>query len=578
MATLNGRLISLYKAPLQMQGALLSSYEANSAVSRRLLSTYATGAGSVRLISSYKTNKTYSGKYLSTFTTLPAPSVEAYPSGPLVSEWDLAITQVGGDISGIFVVGTKSLGEIPAAFTVNLNLSAPSTASIEVIDPFYTYVPEAPGEWHNIMDEQPLTATYQTPKELRAGITWGGRTFDYKFIGRSWETSNDWLNRQQSFSWGLSDHSLKWQSDYESQATVRSSRDSIVTNVDSIRELGALYNVKTDMRGISFNHPLPVQHRQSGRPLDWVNDLVNETLQDDWTFVNGDTFTPFYPDPKHPKVVIDFSKHAMEEQSSGEWADIYNWVVLTRAVEGGAHGGAIKVMEVDTFGTYTVVFDEPVFAPQWNIESASQGIFSDFLYKDAGGRVVMIQGARAPSSLAYGVAFASGGPSVGVKSITFTWGIPANIVGLLGAYGRIIFRATPYPDPETWGGAQLDRVRGTVTDPLPLFRSEAKDVESIAKYGVRKIEMSANPQIPTKQLGDIIAQRILTKVSRRSRSGSVKIYLNPEITPGLVIKEKIIPGFERIRIITSVEHRFSKDPGDRYTRYQALTYRGDTLD
>jgi len=578
MATLNGRLIASYKAPLQLQGALLSSYQARSNTSKRYLSKYATGPGSVRLISSYKSSKTTSGRFLSTYIPLDPPTFVPYVGHPPASEWDLAITQVGGDISGIFVVGTKSLGEIPAAFTVNLNLSAPSTASIDVVDPLYKYIPEAPGEWHNIMDEQPLDANYQTPKELKANIIWGGRTFNYKFIGRSWNQANDWLNRQQTFQWGLSDHSLKWQSDYESQATVRSTRDAIVTNVDSIKELGTLYNVKTDMRGISFNHPLPVQHRQSGRPLDWVNDLVTETLQDDWTFVNGDTFTPFSPDPKHPKVTIDFSKHAMEEQSSGEWSDIYNWVVLTRAVESGAHGGAVKVMEVDTFGTYTVVFDEPVFAPQWNIESASQGIFSDFLYKDAAGKVTQVQGARAPFAQAYGLNYSNGGPAAAIKSITFTWGIPANIVGLLGAYGRIVFRATPYPDAETWGGAQLDRIRGTVTDPLPLFRSEAKDLESIAKYGVRKIEMSANPQIPTKQLGDIIAQRILKKVSRRSRSGSVKIYLNPEITPGLVIKEKIIPGFERIRIITSVEHKFSKDPGDRYTRYQGLTYRGDTLD
>lgn len=567
-----------YTSRLGLEVTLPHAYKSREFITKTFTHTYSTGPGTLLMLHTYRSTKVESTSFIQSYTTYNPPTFIPYVGHPPVSEWERAITEVGGDISGRFMVGSKSLGELPAAFTVNLNLSAPSTASIDVVDTFYKHHPEAPGDWHNILDEQPLTGTYQTPKQLRASITWGGRTFEYKFLGRAWNSSSNWLERRQQFQWGLSDHSLKWQSDYESQTTVRSNRDAIVTNADSIRELGRLYNVKTDLRGLSFTHPLPIQHRQSARPLDWVTDLVTETLQDDWTFVNGDTFTPFYPDPKFPKTTIDFSKHAMEEEASGEWSDIYNWVVLTRAVESGAHGGAIKVMEVDTFGQYTVVFDEPVFAPQWNIESASQGIFSDFLYKDAAGRVMQVQGARAPSSLAYGVAFTNGGPATAVKSITFTWGIPANIVGLLGAYGRIVFRATPYPDAEAWGGAQLDRVRGTVTDPLPLFRSEAKDLESIAKYGVRKIELSANPQIPTKQLADIIAQRILKKVSRRSRSGSVKIYLNPEIVPGLVVKELILPGFTRIRIVTSVEHRFSTDAGDRYTRYQGITYRGDTLD
>lgn len=574
MATLNGRLISSYKAPLQMQGALLSSYELRSNVSKRFKSTYATGPGSVRLISAYKTAKRFSGRSVSSYNTLGPATVEAYPGGPLVTEWEAAITQPGGDIEAEFLVGTKPLGDIPFAFTANLNLSAPSTASLEILDPFYQYVPEAPGEWQDMMDEQPLTATYTTPKELKANITWGGRLFNYKFIGRSWGTANNWLDRRQSFTWGLTDHSLKWQSDYESQPTVRSTRQTIVTNADSIKELAGLYNVKVDLKGLSYTHAIPVQHRQSARPLDWVTDLVNETLQDDWVFVNGDTFTPFYPDPKRPKVEIDFSKHAMEEDSAGEWADIYNWVVLTRAVETGGPGSAVKVIEVDAYGQYTVVFDEPVFAPQWAIESGAQGIFSDFLYKDEKGRVTQVRGALAPTSLAYGATFANGGPAAGVKSITFSWGIPQILSGLTGAYGRIIFRATPYPDPDLWNGILISRQGGTITDPVPSLRSEAKDVESIAKYGVRRLELQANPQIPTKELADIIVQRILTKVSRRSRSGSVKIYLNPEIVPGLVITEKIIPGFTRIRIITSVEHRFSNDPADRYTRYQGLTYRG----
>lgn len=574
MATLTGRLISSYKAPLRLKGSLISSYTSKHNVAKRFISIYATGPGSVRLISSYRSAKTYSGRFLASFNTLGPATVLSYPGGPLITQWEAAITQPGGDISAQFLVGNKALGDIPYAFTTNLNLSSPSTASLEILDPFYKYVPEAPGEWHDLMDEQPLNASYQTPKELKANITWGGRTFNYKFIGRSWNTSNNWLDRRQSFTWGLSDHSLKWQSDYESQITVRSTRQTVVTNADSLRELASLYNVKIDLKGLSYTHPIPVQHRQSGRPLDWVNDLVNETLQDDWVFVNGDTFTPFYPDPKHPKVVVDFSKHALEEESSGEWADIYNWVVLTRAVETGGKGSQIKVVEVDAYGQYTVVFDEPVFAPQWAIESAAQGVFSDFLYKDEKGRVTQVRGALAPSSIAYGTTFANGGPAAGVKSITFSWGIPSILSGLTGAYGRIVFRGTPYPDPDLWNGALFARQGGTVADPVPSLRSEAKDIESIAKYGVRRLELSANPQIPTKELADIIVQRILKKVSRRSRSGSVKIYLNPEITPGLVITEKIIPGFERVRIITSVEHRFSNDPADRYTRYQGLTYRG----
>jgi len=501
------------------------------------------------------------------------------------SPWEKAIEHNDSDITFSFKVDGVDLGEAPYQFVVNENLSAASTASLKIKDPRFEFIPDHPNSRENLMSEYPLDGNFNTSANLKASIVWGGVPFNYDYLGHSWNYSWEHQTRTPDFTWTLVDHSLKWMIDNTSSTTIRSTRNSKTTNVDSLTELANQHNVSIDLSKISLIYPVPIQNRQSSRPIDWVNELVGDGTGDEWVFVNGNTFTPFYPNKNSPTITVDFSKHVMEESVSGSWSDIYNHVVIVRALEGSAHKTPENhsqfdvTVEVDEYKQYEAVFPEPVFDVRYRVISGAKGIFSDFLYINSQDLVTQVRDARAPNSLAYGAKFSDGGPVQSIKKVRFTWGIPNGIVGLTRDYGKIVFTGTPYPTNSEWGGTQIPADDpGTAEDPLPSFRSEKTDPWSIGRFGEKRLEVPPSPVIATKEQADLVAQRTLEKVSRRHRQGEVLCKLNPKIRPGSVILEKVyIKGsteFTRKRFVTSVEHSFSNDPAERYTRYQGTTWEG----
>lgn len=164
-----------------------------------------------------------------------------------------------------------------------------------------------------------------------------------------------------------------------------------------------------------------------------------------------------------------------------------------------------------------------------------------------------------------------------IGSVKFTWGIPNGIVGLTGDYGRIRFTGTPYASLKQWGGEQLPKTdESTETNPLPSLRAEAISSSSQALFGVKRMEVPANPIIATKEQAQLIADRTLTKYAFSSRHGSVKIYLRPSIVPGMVLLEKVHrastyrSAYTRRRLVVNVEHKYSMNPEDRYTKYEGI--------
>lgn len=541
---------------------------------------YKTSSGSVCFETHYKS--TY-GSSLSLVGHYAIDPQEISLSSPR-SLYDIAIETNDAPITIDLKVNGHSLGEVPYQFIVNENLSNTSTASLSIKDHTYSYVPDHPNSWADRMSEYSLDESYNPTSQLIATIVWGGVSFAYDFLGHSWSYSWTKDDNALNFKWSLVDHSLKWKSDYTSDSTVRSTRSAVVTNAEALGSLAQAYNIRANLSLLSLVYPVALQNRQSARPEDWAIELVNGS-GDEYVWANGNTFTPFYPNKNSPNIVVDFSKHVLEESVSGSWSEIYNHVVIARAVEASAHRDATNstnfdvVKEVDTFNDYEIEFSEPMFNATWKIVSAAKGIFSDFVFLNKEGRIVKIIDARAPSRVAYGTAFGDGGPSQGVKKIRFSWGIPPGIVGLTGDYGKIIFTGIPYPDPKVWGGDQLPKDEAsTVEDPLPSFRSEAEDSWSISRFGRKRLELPANPIIATKQQADLLAIRNLAKVARRSRKGDVLVNLNPKIKPGCVVLEKIYikdgNPFTRIRFVTEVEHSFSNTAANRYTRYSGTTWEG----
>ena len=489
-------------------------------------------------------------------------------SGTSLPEWE-----------GVFKIGET---EAPCYidFKVNWNLSSPSTASMSFNDPYCRYMPEFPGEFHEKMNEYALNASYSPNNPLTASIKYGDRIFQYNFLGIGFDFSREWITKMPSFQWRLIDHSLKWQADYQSEPTVRSTRISKRTNLQELQELGSRYNVNVDLSATQ-SYVIPLQNRQGSRPMDWVGELL-EGLKEDYIFKNGDTFYPFYPARGEGyKDVVDYSLHTLEESVSGSWTGVYNHVVVSRAVEVSAHQDSEETSvggttDVDNFGEYTYTFSEEVFNPQWKPEVEIQGIFSDYLLKNADGKVVRIAEARAPNRVIYGAGFQDGGPTSGIKSVTFTWG-NRGTNPITGDKGRIRFWGTPIPSKKDWGGTQLPTTdEGTATNPVPALRSEAQDAASQAMFGIKRLEVSANPIIPTKEQGDLVAARILAERAWNSRQVNVKIRLRPSLLPGMIILEKVqqagpdYPAYTRRVLLTSCEHSFSKDPANCYTNYSGV--------
>lgn len=550
----------------------------------RFLHSYSTGDGVRRFLHAYTVANDLLKRFPHAYTALPnlieiPPSPGSSDPPTYMSEWDLATLHNQGELQCTFKVvyangDVMDLLDVPYQFVVNQNLSAPATASMNIIDPDGRYHPETENsEWFDVMDEAPIGADNQETKELQATCHWGGLDFVYHMLGVGYSSGRNSKERVFDFNWKLIDHCQKLQADFTTLPSIRSGRNGIITNVAAMKDMLDMFKVAHDFSNYTTpEYPIPVMHRQSGRPYDFLLQILQTTL-DEHIFASGNVFTPFYPDQENPQFVVDMTDpNVQEESNDASLQDIYNHVIVVRAAE--TNGQTQSTVDLNDFGQYTVQFSEKLAGVTWTMAPGSSGgLPSDFLIKGEDGAVYAVRDGRAPSTASYGATFSTGGPLMGVKSITFTWGALPNQLAA-GSPGQIVFTGTPYPDSEGWGGEMFPTTIGTAEDPLPDFRSEARDDESIAKFGYRRLEIQANPGIPTKAIGDLLAARILAKSARRSRTGAYRLHLNPRIVPGVVILEKDPPrGIIRKRIVTSVEHAYSKMVAYRYTKYSGIVNR-----
>lgn len=520
-----------------------------------------------------------------------------------------------GPLEMTFKVNNTDIGCIPYQFVVNMAESQPTTWTLSIIDPFGSTSPlnVPPSPWSELMNEKAwgldpnAVGGIGVTKYLNVNVKWGGKDWNFSGVPQSWSHTRDWENRYFSFAWKGTDHSVKFNREAQTMQTVRSTGTAGGAKKASavLAEILTRYGVEHDLSNIAADdYVIPVMQRQSGNPMEWITQILGVRMHE-WHMRNGKTFVSYYPNPEGPPNLIhDFEKMEMLEESyDGSNQAIITKVIVIRAVESGGNqtdGGAVDVFN---FGDgYSASFSTPISNGYYNVIHANNGFFCNFVWKKGG---VTIATREMISGTIDNPTYSNSGYIIGADSVEFSWHVlPGGFIGV-GAPGRIEFHGTPETDDiDSWGEKQV--VGGGVPgDPAPWARVFSPDpvnsigfpggvplpvpTETQKKYGIREIELTANPLIPTKTVAQVYADRYLMRVSRQARFATYRIPLNPDITPGMIIREidKMLQiGYDQIldtyptsgnhkyrtRVITSCTHSFSKDPAQRYTTLTGTDY------
>lgn len=541
------------------------------------------------------------------------------------------------------------LGQRPYQFSVSMQESQATTWSLSIIDPYGETNPlnSSSAQWFNLMSEQSWGT--DTNAADRIGVTkflvvnanWGGQDWSFSGVPQSFSHTRNWGDKYISFAWKGTDHSIKINREHQTMQTVRST--SVGTGGIGTTYLAA--NVVTEILTKYFNtsftngkttfslsnlitedYVIPVMQRQNGNPLDWVTQILGVRMHE-WMMENGNNFVSYYPNPNaSPSFIHDFSQmNILEESYDGSAQAILTKVIVIRAVEGG--GGQSQPVVVNTFKSgYTCSFSPPISQGYYNVIYAAGGFFSNFIWSKSGQSVAYREitsgSVGGIGSSATIVASTSSGQIIDCDEVSFTWGALPNSPPSLGAPGKIQFSGIPAIDNPSWGGSQMSSIGTQVpsqSDPAPWARVYSPDpinstgfpggipglpTPAQLKYGLRVIEITANPLIPTSKVAQLYADRYILRVGRQARHATYKIPLNPWITPGTVLLEidkslhiGWIPGSNpnmlapygstaggtqqwpttgssaaRRRIVTSCTHNFSSDPANRFTMVTGTDY------
>ena len=544
------------------------------------------------------------------------------------------------------------LGQQPYQFSVSMQESQATTWSLSIIDPFGSTNPlnasnSGSSPWYNLMSEQSWGAdriaadSIGVTKLLVVNATWGGQDWHFSGVPQSFSHTRNWGDKFFAFAWKGTDHSIKVNREHQSMKTLRSTSvgtGGIGTTYMASSVIGEIltkYFATAFTAGrstfslnnlISEDYVIPVMQRQNGNPLDWVTQILGVRMHE-WRMENGDNFISYYPNPNaNPSFIHDFSQmNILEESYDGSAQAIITKVIVIRAVEGG--GGQSQPVTVSTFKDgYTCSFSPPISQGYYNVIYAAGGFFSNFIWKKGGQPVAyreMTSGSIGGiGSSATIVASTSSGQILDCDEVSFTWGALPGSPPSLSAPGKISFRGIPSIDNPSWGGSQMASIGSqlpTASDPAPWARVFSPDpVNSIGfpgglpgrsipaqvKYGIRVIEITANPLIPTSRVAQLYADRYIMRVGRQARHATYKIPLNPWIVPGSVLLEidkslqigwtpgsdpnmnapygstaggtqqwpTVGPNAARRRIVTSCTHNFSSDPANRFTTVTGTDY------
>lgn len=501
-----------------------------------------------------------------------AAPAEVQPSGysSPVPQYDLA-WKLGEGTLGVDLK-VKRTGEtdldltgVPGSLQITHNESAASSWSMPITDPTGFYHPKKAGTWNKVLDDKAYGASDAIVKTFQCNLTWGGFPYYYTGVPNLFgHARNHTTGHKFDFSWGGIDLSSKLYRKAQTAATIRSDRSKIVTNKAALAELFTAYGIRYDIQGL-HEIPINVQHRQDGRPGDWMMALLEATMAE-WT-VRGETIVCYQPAYAGPaKWRYDSSAAILEDNLASEASRIVNFVTVRRAAEGGGNGGGNTKVECYNYGSgYSQSFNPPLNG--FHYEYSGNGVASDIICRNKAGEVFAVIGPRIEGNVAYPpfLINSNGGVVNGVASISLTWGAPnaSTPPEITGGSGEVEFFGNT--------GANVGGLVGVEHD--EVYTVTADDPESILAYGLQPLELRPNPLFMRSIDAQYFADQYILRKAWDPDPISYRVNLNLALNVGdrVEIVDGIL-GITENRYVHQVTHSISDDPAQRFTRFSTILF------
>lgn len=472
-------------------------------------------------------------------------TVESY----LYGEGDLSISEI------VYVNGTPhDLACAPATIEITMAENEPSQWAITIIDPTGYYHPKkVGGVWEGIMTDEAFDSSGDVIRYVEITASIAGQTLNFTGVptraGHSRSSSNAGTF---NFSWSGVDLTRKLFLPGKTSETIRTGAGVTWTTKTAIQDLLTPAGIDADLSQMD-DAPIRVQHRQDGRPADWMQALC-DVLLTRWRMEHRTLkfYQPAYTGAA--QWIYPANSAIMEDSFSIESFDVVNKVIAKRAAESKSQTSA--PVEVYNFGQYTTTFNPPISYVTWRILVQGAGRFSDIAMYDASGGLIAVRlstSAAFPSS-----AFTA--TSIEVATIRFTWGQLAGGGVLTGSPGQIQFFGAEN-DPEELGAND------------PIYTVTRSNTASINAYGEHLQELPPNPLIFNSEILTRHADAYLVEHSTQLAPQSFTVPLNLMIRPGQriqVIDDRL--GYSPVRYIVGCAHTISEDPRARRTSIDTVIY------
>ncbi|TXH52688.1 MAG: hypothetical protein E6Q97_15145 [Desulfurellales bacterium] len=497
------------------------------------------------------------------------PTEILYGGSP-VGEYELAWKYGIGDLEVEMSVNGLDFAGVPENLQVAHNENGAITWTAPINDPIGKYHPKRSGTWFGVLDNQAYNSSDELAKTLRATITWGG--YPYHLIGVPTHYGHSRAGSPKfQFSWSGIDISSKLYRRAQTMETVRSSRGNVITNKQALAQIFAEYGIRYDLADLK-EIPINFQHRQNGRPGDWMQALLDTTMAA-WC-VEVDTLRCYQPATSGPvKWEYGDEAYLREDQLDANVTEVVNHVVVRRAAEASTAPPQGEPTDTDNnikmfaFGnSYSQSFNPPLNGIRWEV--SGDGLASDFICRNKDGNVFAVIAPRgaALGGLAYPTFLLhAGGAAVnGVASVSWTWGASSPLVpfSVTGAAGQIAFF-----------GNQGHNVSGLITQEYDeTYTVESMDSDSINRYGLNKIELRPNPLFARSEDAQWFADEYIRRKAWDSDPQTFRVNLNLALRVGdrVRIIDPLLGNEDRY--VDQVTHLISDDSAQRYTRFRTILY------
>lgn len=459
-----------------------------------------------------------------------------------------------------------------ASFGVTFTESSPAKWALHILDTTGDYNPaNQASPWYGVMTDESYDANDNLVKWIRSGLTYGGQPFEFVGVPTDYSWEQDSFTRYFNFVWQGEDKTEILFRESHTFETARSRLGSITTAQTIISSI--LSNFGFVGRFDFPDFVVPVMHMQNSKPIEFIKSLL-EVVGAEW-ILNGDNVLHMYlPTQKqNSNWTFDLgsgNKLVQNVSVSRSMPEVINQVTISRAREVGQstiseEEGEGNEMICEEFGVYTITFDTPLNGVYFRILESSKGQFNTHIMRNPNGDVI---GVIDDVGNNYPTLHSETGYNV--KSIEFNWDAGLNVIATEG-YGKIRYFGTTN---DSFVGSSTDVAATSEFD--TAFTVVARYPASIAKHGVRKIELSPNPLIPNSEIAKITAKEYLRRVWRNRSVTKYRIPLNFMIRPGDTINEIYAQlSMNRKLYVVESSHNFSNEPSERYSVVSAVEYPQD---